>query len=216
MKVVLLGPPGAGKGTQAVTLAGHLGVTHVSSGDLFRQAQEAGTELGSMARSFMVRGVLVPDDVTIRMMMDWMKEPDQAGGFVLDGFPRNLAQAQALDDGLNDRGGIDRVVYISVSEDELTRRLTGRRLCRRCQASYHQRFSPPAVSGTCDRCGGKLYQREDDTPEAVRERVRVYFKETEPLIEYYRKARTLEEVEGEGSIEEVAKALRLAVGRPFR
>ncbi len=211
MKVVLLGPPGAGKGTQAGRLATSLNVTRAASGDLFREHRQNDTELGRLARSYMVKGVLVPDDVTIRMVTDWINASEQARGFVLDGFPRNIAQAEALDRELAGSGGIDRVLSIRVSEKELLRRLAGRLVCRCCQTAYHERFSPPKVAAECDRCGGELYQREDDSPEAVQTRIEVYVNETEPLTAYYSDAGILREIDGEAPIDEVALALMAAV-----
>ena len=212
MRVILLGPPGAGKGTQAVELARKLGVTQVSSGDLFRQHERQDTELGRLARSYMERGDLVPDGVTIKMVMGWIRAPEQAKGFVLDGFPRTLAQAEALDRALEDIGGIDNVLYIKVSQDEMTRRLSGRLICRNCQKSYHQSSSQPSEPGKCDSCGGELYQRPDDRPRAVQKRMEVYEEETEPLVQYYRRAGKLEDIDGEGSIEGVRQAAVAAVG----
>ena len=209
--MILLGPPGAGKGTQAARLGSKLGVTRVSSGDLFRQHQREGTELGRLAGTYMERGVLVPDEVTIKMVMEWINAPEQANGFVLDGFPRTLAQAQALGRDLEEAGGIDKVLYIKVSMDELTRRLSGRLICRQCQTLYHQHSSPPTHPDECDRCGGELYQREDDKPEAVKKRFQVYAEETEPLVQYYRQAGKLTEIDGQGSIAEVGQALVAAV-----
>lgn len=211
MKVVLLGPPGAGKGTQAGRLANGLGVTRAASGDLFREHRQKDTELGRLARSYMDKGVLVPDDVTIQMVTDWINASEQAQGFVLDGFPRNIAQAEALDRELAGSGGIDRVLCIRVSEKELLRRLAGRLVCGNCQTAYHEHFSPPKVATECDRCGGELYQREDDRPEAVKTRIGVYLNETEPLIGYYSDADILREVDGEAPIDEVAQALMAAV-----
>ncbi len=211
MKVVLLGPPGAGKGTQAGRLADGLGVTRVASGDLFREHRRNDTDLGRLARSYMDKGVLVPDDVTIRMVTDWINEPEQAQGFVLDGFPRNIAQAEALDRELAGSGGIDHVLCIRVSVQELLKRLAGRLVCRNCQTAYHEHFSPPKVATECDRCGGELYQREDDRPEAVKTRIEVYLNETEPLIGYYSDAGILREIDGEAPIDEVARALMAAV-----
>ena len=159
----------------------------------------------------MVKGVLVPDDVTIRMVTDWINESEQAQGFVLDGFPRNIAQAEALDRELAGSGGIDLVLSIRVSEKELLRRLAGRLVCRNCQTAYHEHFSPPEVAAECDGCGGELYQREDDRPEAVKTRIEVYLNETKPLIGYYSDAGILREVDGETPIDEVALALMAAV-----
>ena len=211
LKVILLGPPGAGKGTQAARVSDKLGVTRVSSGDLFREHQRIDTELGRLARSYMERGALVPDEVTIKMVMEWIRDPQQAQGYVIDGFPRTLAQAEALDSELAGSDGIDKVLYISVSHDELIRRLTGRLICRQCQTPYHMQFSPPVEPGKCDKCGGELYQRVDDMPEAVQKRIEVYTNETEPLVQYYRQKGKLVEINGEGSIEEVGQALIEAV-----
>ena len=210
MRIVLLGPPGAGKGTQAAGLAEELKVSRVSSGDLFRGHQSRDTELGRLARSCMERGVLVPDEVTIGMMMEWINAEEQADGFVLDGFPRPLAQAETLDKALADSGGADRVMNIEVSREELTRRLGGRFVCRQCQRIYHEEFSPPQSALKCDGCGGELYQREDDRPEAVRKRIQVYSEESAPLVEYYRGTGKLREIDGESSIEQVGRALLAA------
>ena len=214
MKVILLGPPGSGKGTQAAGIAQKLGVTLVASGELFRDHRQRGTELGQLASSYMERGVYVPDDVTIKMIMERLSAPEQRYGFVLDGFPRTLAQAEALDRELEKKGGIDVVLYIDVPTDELTRRLTGRSICRYCQTPYHERSSPPAQPGRCDRCRGELYQREDDKPEVVDKRIHIYVEETEPVVDYYRRANKLKEIGGEGSITEVGEALIAAVVRP--
>ena len=159
----------------------------------------------------MERGVLVPDDVTINMVMEWVNQHLDAGGFLLDGFPRTHAQAEALDRELADKGGIDLAVYVSVPEDELVRRLSGRLVCRNCQTPYQLDSAPPQRAGECDRCGGELYQRDDDKPGAVKKRIQVYLDETEPLIEYYREAGKLKEVSGQGAIEEVGRALELAI-----
>ena len=211
MKVVLLGPPGAGKGTQSGRLADSLGLPRAASGDLFREHRQRDTELGRLARSYMDKGVLVPNDVTIRMVTDWINSSEQARGFVLDGFPRNIAQAEALDRELAGSGGIDSVLCITVSEKELLRRLAGRLVCRNCQTAYHEHFSPPKVAEECDRCGGELYQREDDRPEAVKTRIEVYLNETEPLIGYYSDAGILRKIDGEAPIDEVARALMAAL-----
>ena len=206
-----MGPPGAGKGTQAARISESMGIPRVSSGDLFRDHQRRDTELGRLARSYMERGVLVPDDVTIEMVMEWIEAHEGAGGYLLDGFPRTLAQAEALDGALAGKGGVDKALHIKVPREELVRRLSGRLICHVCQAPYHLDSAPPQRSGVCDLCGGDLYQREDDKPEAVIKRIEVYLEETEPLVKYYRNAGVLQEVEGESSIESVGKALVAAL-----
>ena len=211
MNIILMGPPGSGKGTQAANLAASLDIYAVSSGDLFRDHQRRDTELGQLARSYMERGVYVPDDVTIGMITEWINDPDHASGFVLDGFPRTQAQAQALDDALTGRGGIDHVVFIRVSDDELVRRLGGRVICTQCQRPYNLNSSPPATSGKCDDDDGDLYQRDDDKAEVVTKRIEVYNQETEPVVDYYRQAGNITEVDGEQSVEQVAAALSAAV-----
>ena len=212
MKVVLLGPPGAGKGTQAARIAEYLEVPSAASGDLFRDHQKRDTELGRLARSYMQRGVLVPDEVTIRMVTSWIETEPGDGGFLLDGFPRTLGQAEALDGALSSTSGLDRVLYIRVSNEELVRRLTGRLVCRGCGATFHKVSNPPPADGACGECGGELYEREDDRPEAVGKRLEVYFLETAPLIDYYRKAGILREVDGEQSIDEVGLELMEKLG----
>ena len=212
MNIILMGPPGSGKGTQAANLADSLAVRAVSSGDLFRDHQRRDTELGQLARSYMERGVYVPDDVTIGMITEWINDPGHASGFVLDGFPRTHAQAQALDGALSDRGGIDHVVFIRVSDDELVSRLSGRVICTECQRPYNLNSSPPETSGKCDECDGKLYQRDDDKAEVVAKRIDVYNQETEPVVDYYRQAGNLSEIDGEQAVEDVGAALAEAVG----
>ena len=181
-----------------------LKLAHVATGDLFREALAKGTEQGRRAKSFMEAGKLVPDEITIQMVLDRITAPDCGSGVIFDGFPRNLIQAEALDLALGREGrAIDRVVYIKVDEQVLIERLGGRWICRRCQAPYHATYSPPKVAGKCDRCGGELYQRADDTTETVKRRLVVYRAETSPLIEYYSKSGKLLEVDGVGSEEEV-------------
>ncbi len=210
--VVLLGPPGAGKGTQAAGLAQGLGLPHVASGDLFREALAKGTALGLRAKAYMEHGELVPDDVTVAMMMERLENADCAAGAILDGFPRSLGQARALGDALHARGAdVRRVVYLRVVEEELLQRLGGRWICRQCQAPYHVLSQPPKVAGRCDHCGGTLYQRVDDSVDTALERMRVYNRETAPLIEYYAAAGKLIEVDGAGSIDAVGKKLVEAV-----
>jgi adenylate kinase len=211
VRVILLGPPGAGKGTQAARIAEKLGVTLAASGDLFRQKRQQDDELGELIRSYYDKGLLVPDDVTIRLIMEWIQAPEQSKGFLLDGFPRTMGQAEALDKELEVEGGLDKILYINVSQKELVRRLGGRLMCRNCQTAYHNEFSRPREEGKCDRCGGEVYQREDDKPEVVQKRIQVYMNETAPLVDYYRKTGKLAEINGEGTIEEVGKALAQAV-----
>lgn len=208
MNVILLGAPGAGKGTQAVLISQRIGLTHIASGDLFRQEQASGSELGNIAKSYMEKGQLVPDDVTVKMILGRIAAPDCAKGIMLDGFPRTLEQAKALDEAMSKEGkGIDLVLYIKVSNEELIKRLSGRWICRDCQAPYNIVEAPPKVSGKCDKCNGELYQRADDTEETVRKRLDVYFSQTIPLIEYYSQAGKLVEVDGERAIEEVGEDL---------
>jgi len=212
--IVLLGAPGAGKGTQAVTLAEHLGIPHVSSGDLFRYNLSQGTELGKLAKSYMDKGELVPDHVTISMVMDRLQRGvghDEKGA-ILDGFPRTLPQAKALDEALAEKGQQLAIVpLIVVSDKEVTERLTARRICRNCGATYHLIYKAPSKEGVCDACGGELYQRDDDSPETVQFRLYTYYKETGPLIGYYYAKDLLVEVNGEQGIAEVQAELRAAV-----
>ncbi|MCK9357131.1 MAG: adenylate kinase [Dehalococcoidia bacterium] len=214
MNIVLLGAPGAGKGTQATVLSKTFGIVHVASGDLFRRALEEKTELGLKARSFMEKGELVPDEVTISMVLERIRKPDCRKGVLFDGFPRTLSQAQALDSRLaGERKIVDRAVYIEVPEDELVKRLSGRWICRKCQTPYHEVSSPPAVAGRCDACGGELYQRADDKEETVRERLKVFFSQTVPIVDYYDRQGKLVRVDGNLKIDEVSagiiKALRV-------
>ncbi len=208
MYIVMLGGPGAGKGTQAVVLSRELNLPHVASGDLFRQALENKTELGLLAKSYMDRGELGPDEITIRMILERIAVPDWAGGCVFDGFPRTLGPAEALDKFFAEQGKkIDEAGYIKGPEEELTRRLSGRWICRKCQAPYHLVSSPPKVPGKCDSCGGELYQRSDDKEETVRERLKVFFSQTVPILDYYRKQGKLVEVNGNQGIQEVTGAI---------
>ncbi len=212
MYIVLLGAPGAGKGTQAALLSQKLKLAHIASGDLFRAALEKGTELGRQAKAYMEKGQLVPNEITIKMVLERIKAPDCQGGIILDGFPRNLEQARALDEALKlQNQAIDKAVYIKVSEEELLKRLSGRWICRKCQAPYHETSSPPKVAGICDKCGGELYQRADDNVDTIKKRLQVYFNETAPLIEYYTQAGKLLEVKGEGSMEEISERIIAAL-----
>jgi adenylate kinase len=212
--IVLLGPPASGKGTQAARLREALGLPHIASGDLFRENLKNETELGLKAKVYMDRGELVPDDVTIAMVMARLKRPDCAGGALFDGFPRTIAQAEALDQALAERGHrIGVVPYIAVPDEVLVERVSGRRLCRVCGEAYHVKFNPPKRPGVCDNDGGELYQRGDDRPETVRKRLQVYWEQTSPLIDYYRDRGVLVEVNGDQPIDAVAADLRAAVAR---
>jgi adenylate kinase len=206
--LVLLGPPGAGKGTQAERMVKELKLAHVASGDLFRENMKNETELGVLAKTFIDEGNLVPDDVTIAMVRDRIQHPDCAQGVLFDGFPRTLAQAEGLDKMLADSGhGLDGVLYLYASDEVLIKRLSGRRICQDCQTPYHTVFNPPAKEGVCDVCGGELYQRDDDKSETVRARLQVYHDQTTPLIEYYRQSNLLREVDGSGDIETISAAM---------
>ena len=212
MYIIFLGAPEAGKGTQAANVAHQLNLVHSATGDLFRQAVEQGTELGMQVKSYMEKGVLVPDELTIHMVLERMSAPDCQPGVILDGFPRNIKQAEALDEALARQAkAIDVVVYIKVSEEEILRRLSGRWICRQCQTPYHSQNSPPRVWGKCDQCGGELYQRPDDTVETIKKRLQVYFAQTAPLISYYTQAGKLLEVDGEGGVDEVGRRVILAL-----
>jgi adenylate kinase len=212
MRVVFLGPPGAGKGTQARELAREWGIPQVATGDMLREAVAAGTPLGRQARAFMERGALVPDDVIIGLIAERLGQPDAERGFILDGFPRTPAQAEALDALLAERHqALDRVVFFDVPEAELLRRLTGRRACPACQATYHLVTHPPRVPGVCDRCGAALVQRPDDSEGTVRTRLKVYAEQTAPLLDHYRRRGLLATVPGVGPVDEVRAAIRRAV-----
>lgn len=212
--IILFGPPGAGKGTQAALLARRLGLVHIATGDLLREHQRKGTPLGNLARSYMEKGLLVPDDLVIRMLLERLGMSDcRERGCVLDGFPRTVEQAQALDHALAPNG-VQKAVLLRVSQEELVRRLGGRWTCRVCQRPYHSESNPPKVPGRCDVDGGELFQREDDRPEAVRQRFRAYEEQTAPLAAYYRKQGKLAEVNGEGEVDAVHRAILEAVEAP--
>jgi adenylate kinase len=210
--IVLLGPPGAGKGTQAEVISEKMGLAHVSSGDIFRENLKAQTELGKLAQGYMNRGELVPDDVTIAMIEERLNRPDCAAGALLDGFPRTPAQADALAKMLAKRNAkVNIVPYISVSSEVLIERLGGRWTCRAQGHVYHQKYNPPKVASVCDIDGSELYQREDDKPATVANRIRVYFEQTAPLIEYYQKQGLLAEIDGTQSIETVTERMMAAI-----
>lgn len=210
--IVLLGPPGVGKGTQARILSEETGLMHVSSGDLFRENLKNQTELGKLAKSFMDKGELVPDDVTINMIKDRISRPDCKAGAVLDGFPRTPAQADALEGMLKGfDGAVNAVPYITAAENILVERASGRWTCRAQGHIYHERFNPPKQARVCDIDGSEVYQRDDDKVETVTKRIRVYFEQTIPLVEYYRKAGKLIEVDGTKSVDDVTKVLLSAL-----
>ena len=213
MKIVFMGPPGAGKGTQAEKIVENYQIPHISTGDMFRKAIKDQTELGMEAKRYMDQGALVPDHVTIGIVKDRLSESDCKSGFLLDGFPRTVDQAKALDEILTSLDSkIDYVIYIDVDLDILKERLTGRRICRSCGATYHMIFNPPAVAGTCDKCGGELYQRKDDNEETVGNRLNVYVSQTKPLLDYYSLAGNLVNINGQQSIDLVFEEIREVLG----
>jgi adenylate kinase len=206
--IIFMGPPGAGKGTQAERIVSEFGIPHISTGDMFRAAIKEGTPLGLEAKSYMDQGKLVPDDVTIGIVRERLSKPDTKQGALMDGFPRTVAQAEALDRMVQELGTkIDHVINLEVDRDQLLARLTGRRVCKSCGATYHVVFNPPAKDGICDKCGGELYQRADDTAETVATRLDVYFKQTAPLLEYYAGKGVLRSVNGEAGIEDVYREI---------
>ncbi|MGW1027065.1 adenylate kinase [Streptomyces sp. NPDC002577] len=215
MRIVLVGPPGAGKGTQAAFLAKNLSIPHISTGDLFRANISQGTELGKRAKAYMDAGNLVPDEVTIGMAKDRMSQPDAENGFLLDGFPRNVSQAEALDETLKAEGmKLDAVLDLEVPEDEVVKRIAGRRVCRKDSSHvFHATYSPPQQDGVCDVCGGELYQRDDDSEETVRKRLEVYHTQTEPIIDYYRNQGLLITISALGKVDEVTKRAMGALAR---
>ncbi len=212
MRAILLGPPGCGKGTQAKILIDTYGIPQIATGDILREALKKGTPLGKQAQSYMDKGQLVPDDLVIQIIEERLKQDDCAGGFILDGFPRTIAQAEALDKTLTAMGlTLEHVFNIEVGDDELLKRLTGRRICRACGASYHIIFNPPREEGRCDTCQGELYQRDDDKEETIRNRLKVYQDQTAPLITFYHEKRILSSIDGVGSIEQITARLKAAV-----
>ncbi|MFI1471022.1 adenylate kinase [Streptomyces wuyuanensis] len=214
MRILLIGPPGAGKGTQAVRLASYLSIEHISTGDLFREHIDQGTELGQSARPHMRAGLLVPDEVTIGVIEERLARPDTERGFLLDGFPRNLAQAEALDGILADSQlPLDAVLVLEIPEARVVRRIAGRRLCRRDREHvFHVDHSPPEVAGACDVCGGELYQRDDDREATVRKRLEVYRSETAPVVEHYQAQGLVTAISALGHVQEVLDRALVAIG----
>ncbi|WP_010307915.1 adenylate kinase [Kurthia senegalensis] len=204
MNIVLMGLPGAGKGTQADKIIEKYDIPHISTGDMFRAAMKNGTELGLQAKSFIDQGALVPDEVTIGIVRERLAEPDCNQGFLLDGFPRTIEQAEALDQILADLGRkVEHVINIEVEQDELVKRLTGRRICKVCGSSYHLVFNPPKVEGVCDKDGGELYQRADDNLETVSNRLEVNIKQSQPLLDFYTNKKVLTDINGQKDINDV-------------
>lgn len=204
MKIVLLGPPGAGKGTQASKIVDRYGLAHISTGDIFRKNLKEETPLGLKAKEYMDKGLLVPDDVTVAMVKDRISEDDCKGGYMLDGFPRTIVQAEALEE-IGEK--LDCALDIVVDYDKLTERIAGRRLCRNCSESYHVTFQPPKVEGKCDKCGGELYQRDDDKAETVQKRLVEYEEKTLPLTDFYSGKGILKQVDGDGDIDVVTERI---------
>jgi adenylate kinase len=216
MYEIILGAPGAGKGTQADILSQEMNLPHIASGDLFRQALEARTEVGLLAKSHMDKGELVPDEVTIKIILERINQPDCASGCLLDGFPRTLHQAEVLDKALMEKGKrIDKAIYIEVPKEELVKRLSRRWLCRICQTPYHTTSSPLKTPGRCDKCGGELYQRSDDREETVKDRLNVFFTQTLPILDYYKKQSKLINVKGNQAIQEVTEEILSALKTPM-
>ncbi|MER3446224.1 MAG: adenylate kinase [Candidatus Dadabacteria bacterium] len=204
MNLIIFGPPGAGKGTQAAQISAKYGIPHISTGDILRASVKEGTEIGRLAESYMDKGELVPDDIMIEIIRDRIARPDSKGGFLLDGFPRTIPQAEALDRMLSkEHLKIDSVISIEVDDEEIVKRISGRRVCEKCGAMYHIIYDPPTNMGYCNKCGGALYTRDDDSEDVVRTRLKVYRGQTEPLKEYYKRSAILKRVDGVGTIEDV-------------
>lgn len=213
MKLILLGPPGAGKGTQAANIVNEYKAVHISTGDIFRKNIKENTELGKKAKEYMEKGLLVPDELVVELVADRLKQDDVKDGFLLDGFPRTVNQAEALDKVLESLNGkIDKVINIEVDKSKLVERAVGRRICRDCGATYHISFNPSKSEGRCDLCEGELYQRADDVEETVEKRIQVYLDETQPLIDYYTKSGAIVTIDGDQDINKVFEDIRLALG----
>jgi len=208
VNIIMLGPPGSGKGTQAKKLIEKFGIPQISTGDLLREAVKNGTELGKQAKSYMDAGKLVPDEVVVGMVKERLSKDDAQKGFILDGFPRTVPQAEALDKTLDQMGKkIDKVVNVDVPDSEVVERLSGRRTCKGCGAMYHVKFNQPKKEGLCDKCGGELYQRDDDNEQTIKRRLEVYHEQTSPLKDYYGKKGLVADVDGTGDINEITKAI---------
>ena len=213
MKIIMLGAPGAGKGTQAKKIADRYQIPHISTGDIFRANIKEGTELGRKAKSYMDQGLLVPDELTLELIMDRFQNPDCANGYVLDGFPRTIPQAEALTAALEENGdSIDYAINVEVPDENIITRMSGRRACLACGATYHVVYAPTKEEGVCDRCGEKLVLRDDDKPETVKKRLDVYHSQTQPLIDYYTKQGKLAEVDGTQSVDAVFDAIVKILG----
>ena len=213
MKIIMLGAPGAGKGTQAKMIADKYGVPHVSTGDIFRANIKNGTELGMEAKRYMDQGLLVPDELTVKILLDRVSQPDCKNGYVLDGFPRTIPQAEVLDKALAELGeSIDYAIDVDVPDENIVKRMSGRRACVSCGATYHVVHVPPKKEGICDRCGSELILRDDDKPETVKNRLDVYHKQTQPLIDFYTKKGVLKTVDGTVDMQDVFKAIVAILG----
>lgn len=217
MYILLMGPPGAGKGTQAERLIREYGIPQISTGDMFRAAVKSGTALGKEAKSYMDKGALVPDSVTVGIVKERLAQDDCRKGWILDGFPRTTAQAAALDSILHDMGiSLTAVLSINANREDLVRRVSGRLVCRKCGASFHKDFRPPKVAGVCDNCGGELYQRADDNEKTIRQRLAVYDEKTKPLIDYYKASGCYYEINGNQSMDEVFADIKQALEKAQR
>lgn len=212
MRIILLGPPGAGKGTQAANIVSAFHIPHISTGDIFRKNLKEGTPLGLKAKEYMDQGLLVPDDLVLEIVKDRLSEDDCKQGFMLDGFPRTEAQAEALDENLKTMGAsLDTVLNIEVDHELLIERITGRRICKKCGATYHVKFNSPIEEGKCDLCGGELYQRADDQEETVKKRLDVYTQQTQPLIKYYEEKGILKTINGQQDIDKVFEDIKVVL-----
>lgn len=213
MKIVMLGAPGAGKGTQAKQIAGKYGLPHISTGDIFRANIKNGTELGKEAKKYMDQGLLVPDELTVRLLLDRVSREDCKNGYVLDGFPRTIPQANVLDEALEKLGDqIDYAIDVDVPDENIVRRMSGRRACLSCGATYHVAYAPPQKEGICDTCGSELVLRDDDKPETVQNRLHVYHEQTQPLIDFYARKGVLRTVDGTQAVEDVFEAICKILG----